>query len=117
MNFDLVQENVIKVKIAPKKGHWQTPHLFEMARNVGPQTQELVIFSEKVTPFNSGFVQKLKYSYFGYFSLCKPPLNLRFCLRNCSKILKLDFIFWADWSKTAHNMGPKIQELAFFSEN
>ena len=49
------------------------------------------------------------------------PCEFGFCVEKSSKILKLDNYGRIgrppNMSKTAHNMGPKIQELAFFSTN
>ena len=65
---------------------------------MGPQIHELAIFFIKRTPFEFGF-----------------------CVEKSSKILKLDnsgpIGRPPNMSKMAHNMGPKIPELAFFSLN
>ena len=82
----------------PILGRSADPPFFKTARKMGPQIHELAIFFIKRTPFEFGF-----------------------CVGNCSKFFKsVDYGPIGrppNMSKMAHNMGPKIQELAFFSLN
>ena len=73
----------------------QTLPFLKTARKMGPQIHELAFFFINRTPFEFGF-----------------------CVEKSSKILKLDnsgpIGRPPNMSKTAHNMGPKIPELAIF---
>ena len=82
-------------QIGPFWADRQTPHFSKTARKMGPQIHELAIFCIKRTPFEFGF-----------------------CVGNCSKFFKSvdcgPIGRPPNMSKTAHNMGPKIPELAIF---
>ena len=95
LNSDFVWRKVEKFSNRPILGWSADPPLFKTARKMGPQIHELAIFYIKRTPFEFGF-----------------------CVGKSSKILKLDnsgpIGRPLNISKTAHNMGPQIHELAIF---